>query len=212
MRTTNPSPVAPESSEPTSSRLLKVAAALFREKGYVRSTTREIALRLGVQKATLYYYMEKKEDLLYAICLSSLEHLRSEVEQALAQQQTPLERLRTLIHTHICTLLFDQNLHLTMIREMRELTSERRRKVQQLRDEYENLVRRLIAEAQEAGVLRAQPSAKYQGLALLNLLNLTATWYQPAGELTPEQLGAIWTRMFLEGALARDAEIFDDVP
>jgi AcrR family transcriptional regulator len=203
MHTTNEPSDTVDTTEPTASRLLKVAAALFREKGYVSSTTREIAARLGVQKATLYYYMEKKEDLLYAICLDSLVHLRREVELALSQQSTPLDRLRTLIRVHICTILFDQNLHLTMIREMRELVGERRREVQRLRDEYEELVRQSIAEAQAAGVLRPEPRAKYQGLALLNLLNWTATWYLPHGELTPEQISELFTEMFLEGALPR---------
>lgn len=192
-----------DESSPTASRLLKVAAALFREKGYVSSTTREIAIRLGVQKATLYYYMKKKEDLLYAICRASVERLRHAVELALSEQQRPLDRLRTLIQVHLCTTLRDQNLHLTMLREMRELGGERRREVQRLRDDYEELVRRTIAEAQEAGVLRGEPNAKYQGLALLNLLNWTATWYLPDGELTQRQLGEMWTQIFLEGTLPR---------
>lgn len=200
MQTTNP---PTDASEPTASRLLKVAAALFREKGYVSSSTREIAERLGVQKATLYYYMQKKEDLLYQICRASLEHLSQEVKQALSKPGTPLECLRVLIRVHLCTILYDQNLHLTMIREMRELTEERRREVQQLRDDYEGLVRSIIAEAQTAGVLRREPRAKYQSLALLNLLNWTATWYQPEGELSPEQIGDLLTDMFLTGALPR---------
>src|SRR6266851_3497962 len=179
MQTPDRSSETTETTEPTASRLLKVAAALFREKGYVSSTTREIAARLGVQKATLYYYMEKKEDLLYAICRESLTHLRHEVDLALSKPSTPLDRLRILIRVHLCTILFDQNLHLTMIREMRELVGERRSEVQRLRDDYEDLVRQIIAEAMASGVLRSEPSAKYQGLALLNLLNWTATWYLP---------------------------------
>lgn len=205
MQTTNISSDTAGTTEPTASRLLKTAAALFRKKGYANSTTRELAALLGVQKATLYYHIAKKEDLLYAICLDSLAHLCHEVEQALSQRSTALDRLRALIQAHVCTTLFDQDKHATMLMEMRELSDERRLEVQRLRDEYEALVRQTIAHAQAAGALRPKPGAKYQALALLNLLNWTITWFLPNGELTPEQIGELLAGMFLEGAQPRVA-------
>lgn len=50
-------------------RILDVALELFNEQGYDKTSLREIADRLGVTKAALYYYFERKEDILLELHL-----------------------------------------------------------------------------------------------------------------------------------------------
>jgi len=53
------------SATPTSTkeRILDVALELFVEQGYDKTSLRQIADRLGVTKAALYYHFERKEDI-----------------------------------------------------------------------------------------------------------------------------------------------------
>lgn len=53
------------SAPPTSTRerILDVALELFNEQGYDKTSLRQIAERLGVTKAALYYHFERKEDI-----------------------------------------------------------------------------------------------------------------------------------------------------
>jgi AcrR family transcriptional regulator len=53
------------SATPTSTkeRILDVALELFNEQGYDKTSLRQIAERLGVTKAALYYHFERKEDI-----------------------------------------------------------------------------------------------------------------------------------------------------
>jgi AcrR family transcriptional regulator len=51
----------------TRERILEVATELFTEKGYDKTSLREIAERLGFTKAALYYHFESKEDILLAL-------------------------------------------------------------------------------------------------------------------------------------------------
>jgi len=53
------------SARPTSTRerILDVALELFNEQGYDKTSLRQIAERLGVTKAALYYHFERKEDI-----------------------------------------------------------------------------------------------------------------------------------------------------
>ncbi len=53
----------------TRERILDVALELFNEKGYDGTSLREIAERLGVTKAALYYHFERKEDILLELHL-----------------------------------------------------------------------------------------------------------------------------------------------
>jgi AcrR family transcriptional regulator len=49
--------------------ILDVSLELFIEQGYDKTSLREIADRLGVTKAALYYHFEKKEDILLELHL-----------------------------------------------------------------------------------------------------------------------------------------------
>ena len=185
----------------TAKKLRDEAARLFWKKGYAATTTRELAEALGVQKASLYYHMKSKEELLYDICVESLGNIRIAVTRALADESDPLARVRAMILAHVVSMLEDREKHATMLTELRALSATRRDEVVRLRDEYESLVRGVLSEAQGAGVLWREASAKELRLGLLNLLNWTIFWYRPDGEFSPEQLAGLFERIYLGGVV-----------
>jgi AcrR family transcriptional regulator len=186
----------------TAARILTAAARLFRTKGYDGTNTRELAAVLGIQKASLYYHMAKKEDLLFQLSVESLKHIRSDVETALTAHSAPLQRVRVLIESHLAAALADQDKHATMLMELRSLSTRRRAVVVKMRDSYEELIRAELELAQTAGAIRNDLPAKYLGLALMNLLNWSIFWFKPAGALTPSGLGRVLSSIFVEGVRA----------
>ncbi len=65
-------------------RILDVSLELFNEQGYDKTSLREIADRLDVTKAALYYHFERKEDILlelhlrlHTLGLNALDYLES---------------------------------------------------------------------------------------------------------------------------------------
>jgi AcrR family transcriptional regulator len=182
--------------------LLAVAADLFRRRGYAGTTTRELAGLLGMQSASLYHHMGRKEDLLYQLSIDALTRIKSDVEGAMAAGGTPLERLRALIRTHVATALADQDKHAAMLIELRALSDVRRAEVLGLRDAYEAVVRDAIASAQHDGSVRGDLRPKDLALALLSLLNWSIFWFRPTGELTAATHASTLSTVFLEGALA----------
>jgi AcrR family transcriptional regulator len=64
----------------TKSRLCALALQLFAEQGYEKTSLREIAERLGVTKAALYYYFKSKED----IVRSLVEDYMAELDELIA--------------------------------------------------------------------------------------------------------------------------------
>jgi AcrR family transcriptional regulator len=183
----------------TVERLLKAAVAVFSRKGYAATSTREVAALLGMQKASLYYHIEGKEDLLYFICRSSLERIRSDVASALQGVPDPLDRIRLLIISHLESMLRDADEHSTTLAEMQLLSPARYAQVRELRDSYEDLVRSVLHDAQNAGLLRADIDVKYLCLALLGLMNRVLVWYHRKGPLAPGQLGELLAAVFLTG-------------
>jgi AcrR family transcriptional regulator len=80
----------------TRERIQSIALELFAEQGYEKTSLREIAERLGVTKAALYYHFRSKED----IVRSFTEDYRAEVEAVIAwgasQPPTPQTRAEIL--------------------------------------------------------------------------------------------------------------------
>ncbi len=81
-----------DSGRDTRSRLRELALQLFGEQGYEKTSLREIAERLGVTKAALYYYFKSKED----IVRSLVEDYMADIDDLIAwgrdQPRTPETR------------------------------------------------------------------------------------------------------------------------
>ena len=65
----------------TRQRILDVALELFNEHGYEKTSLRELAERLGVTKAALYYHFERKEDILLELHLRLHDLGRSALDE-----------------------------------------------------------------------------------------------------------------------------------
>src|ERR1700722_19443973 len=187
------------SSIPTSQRILSTSPALFREKGYAASTTRELAGLLGIRKASLYHHIDTKEEILYQICIASLTRIIDETSKYISLISSK-DDLRAMIRSHVTEVVSALDFHAVMLIEMRGLTPEHLVEVVALRDRYEKLVRDVVGQSQELGILRDDVAAKHLMLCLLNLLNWTIFWFKPGGDLDADQLADLLASVFLEGA------------
>ncbi|MDH6111211.1 AcrR family transcriptional regulator [Kitasatospora sp. MAP12-15] len=64
----------------TRGRIIAVALELFAENGYEKTSLREIADRLGVTKAALYYHFKTKDDIVHGI----VEAMAAPIDDAIA--------------------------------------------------------------------------------------------------------------------------------
>jgi AcrR family transcriptional regulator len=76
----------------TRSRAQQVALELFAEQGYEKTSLREIAERLGVTKAALYYHFKSKEDIVHSFTDDYFGQLDALVDWA--REQPPGEQTR----------------------------------------------------------------------------------------------------------------------
>jgi DNA-binding GntR family transcriptional regulator/AcrR family transcriptional regulator len=191
-----------EAAAPTSQLVLEAAAALFCEKGFSATTTREIAARLNIHQASLYYHMSGKEELLYRLSRLTLEAVERRVGEALKGAQNERGRLNALIRGHLEGLFENADRALASISEFRALSPTHRRELIALRGNYSSLLNRELASGVKAGILRKDIPVSILRLALLNFLNWTPRWYQLSGRLTLADLAGIYEGVFFEGILA----------
>jgi AcrR family transcriptional regulator len=80
----------------TRSRIQAVAVELFSEQGYDKTSLREIAERLGVTKAALYYHFKSKEDIIRSLIDDYFGRVDALVAWARQQPRTPAVRAEIL--------------------------------------------------------------------------------------------------------------------
>jgi AcrR family transcriptional regulator len=83
----------------TRARIQRVAMDLFAERGYDKTSLREIAERLGVTKAALYYHFRSKEELLDSFLRDRLDQL-DEMIAWLSGQPRTVEARRDFLHRY----------------------------------------------------------------------------------------------------------------
>ncbi|MFJ4617253.1 TetR/AcrR family transcriptional regulator [Streptomyces sp. NPDC088812] len=83
----------------TRQRIQDVALELFAEQGYEKTSLREIAERLSVTKAALYYHFKTKEEIVVSIFTDLTKPIEDLIEWGKAQPHT-LETKRELVRRY----------------------------------------------------------------------------------------------------------------
>lgn len=82
----------------TRQRILDIATALFRDRGYAGTSIRDIAEGLGMTKAALYYHFACKDDVLSALLAPTAVAIEEFLDRAEAATDTdPVELLREFV-------------------------------------------------------------------------------------------------------------------
>jgi AcrR family transcriptional regulator len=157
--------------------VLDAVAAVFAEKGYAGASTRDIAERLGVRQASLYYYFPSKERALGAVCELGVKDFISNLEVIIAQTIPATDKLRQAIANHLAPLRTHPTADYVCVflRHRHELPDGPRQAVAVLARTYQDLIERLFREGIEAQEFRADLDPKLATLALLGLCNSVIT-------------------------------------
>ncbi len=124
--------------------MIKGAVRLFIEKGFHRTTTREIAKESGFSIGTLYEYIRSKEDVLYLVCDAIYEEVRSRLTEQLDTTSTGLERLKNAISAFFHIVHDMQDEVLVMYQEAKSLPKEALSYVLQKEREMTSMIETII--------------------------------------------------------------------
>lgn len=179
--------------------ILRKASEVFGRKGFHGAGMREIADALGMVPGALYYYFESKDDLLFACQILALNGLVTSGREIAASDTPPAEKVRRIVAAHLDHVLGELGGGLAHV-EFRALPEERLSEVVTKRDEYEAIVRGVIAEGTAAGAFR-EVDPKLAALQLLGSLNWAVVWWRPDGGLDPAAVAAAFAEQFLGGLI-----------
>jgi len=187
--------------------VLSNAARLFREKGFERTSLKEIAEACNMLPGSLYYRYNSKEALLVELMRRGIDLVTAEVESAYASSDDPFERLRLCINAHLRALLVDSDAVYVLLFEWRALGPEARKEIIELRDQYESLWAGILETMIAQGVVRKNVDGRLLRLIGLGALNWVATWFDPNGAHSLDAIGDLIWQIAMDGVINKGVKV-----
>jgi AcrR family transcriptional regulator len=184
--------------------LLQAATRLFKEKGYRSTSMQDLADALGVQKASLYYYIKSKEDLLRRLLEHAFSLVQSRIDEIYATDLSPTDKLRLALRNHAVTMMDNLNLVSVYLHEYRNLPPRRLKQVLGVRKHYEQVLAQIMQDGIASGEFRPV-NVKMTVYGLLGMLNWTHQWFSPTGELSSQEIADVLVDLALYGLAGRPA-------
>ncbi len=188
--------------EARSQAIMDCAAALFAKEGYPSAKMQDIAKACGATKSMLYHYFPTKHDLLFAMLREHLERVVQGVDEAIALNGSPREKMLTLVQAYTQKSAQSRRRHMIAMQDVKYLPKAQQGPLIELQRQLTERVADLLREL-NAGL--PEPVYKPYTMMLIGMLNWTDMWYRTSGPMKPQELCERMSRLFLKGFMAESA-------
>jgi len=154
-----------------------VAVAVFNERGYDGTSMEDLSRRLGIAKSSIYYHVDRKEDLLRLALDRALDGLFSVAAQVRERDEPAIDRLEQLVRGSV-GVLADRLPYVTLLLRARGNTDTERRALARRR-QFDQLVADLVADAERDGDIRPDVDPAVTARLLFGMVNSLVEWYRP---------------------------------
>lgn len=182
--------------------ILKEAARLFREKGYISSSLRELANRAGIQGGSIYHHFSSKQEILFQLMDNTMSDMVTSLSALLAETDNLEEKLRLLLVFHINYTICGPDETYITDEELRNLDADNYLHIVAKRDLYQKLFEDVFtAGSRDAGWQVTNP--KLTARATIQMGTGVSSWYKPDGPLSIEEIVANYKDLLYRGLMPR---------
>jgi AcrR family transcriptional regulator len=178
--------------------IIEVSSRLFREKGFMGTSMRDIAGELDIEAASLYSHIKSKDEILEDICFRKADKFIKAIDDVNDIYFDAEERLRMAIKQHVKILCSDLNSSSVFLHEWRHLNGPKLEEFTMLRNRYEGEFRKILQNGEDENVFDTVDK-KFAVLTILSTLNWITEWYKPGGIMTPEEIAENLCSFILTG-------------
>ncbi|PIV49841.1 MAG: TetR/AcrR family transcriptional regulator [Flavobacteriaceae bacterium CG_4_8_14_3_um_filter_34_10] len=180
-------------------KIIAVAAKLFKEKGYSAVTMRDIAEALGIKAASLYNHIQSKQEILDTIIIKIAEQFTTGMQSIVESNESTYEKLRHIIELHIDITIENTDALAALNNDWMHLEGNLSYFIQ-MRDAYENKFRSIL----KFGIVKGEIVARDPEIMLFSLLSTLRTlylWYAKKGGIDAKTLRADMPHTLLKGII-----------
>jgi AcrR family transcriptional regulator len=177
--------------------IIRVAAKLFKDKGYTAVTMRDLAAEMGIKAASLYNHINSKQDILDFIVISLAEEFTKGMKQIQLSNEDCIGKLKKIIALHV--RLSSQNPYgmASLNNDWMHLTT-RRDYYKQLRNNYEDDFRRILEEGITSGEI-VDEKPEVMMFSILTTLRSLYVWIPKKEDLDLKELSAALNHILISG-------------
>lgn len=178
-------------------RILRAAAQLFRERGYHRTTVRDIAEQVGILSGSLFHHFRSKDEMLREIMREAALSVCVRADEVVAREPTAERRLRGLIAMELDCVVGEasRDYRAVLFMEWREVPESIRPELTALRRRYGGIWRAVLDDCEGQGLLRCEAQAALH--VLHGAVMGTMHWYRESGRYRIEEFGEILAKLVL---------------
>jgi AcrR family transcriptional regulator len=186
--------------------VLVAAADVFRELGYHATSMGEVADALGIDRATLYYYIGSKEELFQEVVRSALVANRDEADSIADSPGPPRERLARLIKALMVS--YERHypyLYVYLQENMQKVGSggsDWAAEMAGYGDRYARAMAKIVHQGVDDGSFQDLGDQAVMTSAILGMVNWSHRWFAPGGTRSAAEIGDIMSRIALGGILS----------
>jgi len=158
-------------------KILQAAVKVFSEKGFYNSRVSEIAKEANVADGTIYLYFKNKDDLLISLFEEEFGKIVKDMRAELVKENDPLQKIKRFAITHLSIVTNQQHLAEVLGVEVRQSTKFMKEYINKPFIEYLNLIRSVVIEGQEKGLLRRDLTPGIMKRALFGALDEMARYW-----------------------------------
>jgi len=185
--------------------ICRVATRLFVEKGFEKTSIRDIAEAGNMNSSGLYYYFDDKEAILYTILIEIMEESLKRMRE-IAQREVPLkEKIYAAIDLHTEVYGADPIRMALIAYNQKSLNTEHWDELREKQKQYSAIVRGFLAALRDNGET-ADLNPTLCTFALFGMIQSAYLWYDPQGNVKPDELKEMFARIFTGGILVDEAE------
>jgi TetR/AcrR family transcriptional regulator, cholesterol catabolism regulator len=179
--------------------VIRMAAELFKEKGYSAASMRDLAQKLGIEAASLYSHIKSKEEILRTLCFDMASDFRKSLAEVEHKSVSASEKLRLGIIGHVQVMAKDLTASAVFMNEHRHLSQPFLRDFLLLRINYINRFKKFIDDGIASGDFKKDIDTKLAVMTLFSSLNWLPLWFGPDSTIEPEKLGIQLAEMLING-------------
>lgn len=182
--------------------IVDVAANMFKQKGFVATSMRDLAAELGMEAASIYHHFKSKEELLEKICFDMADKFITNAKEVNDIYFNAEEKLRMAIKLHVETITENQNQSAVFLSEWRNLSEPKLTLFKQLRQQYENQFTIILADGEKEDIFD-DVDKKFAVLSILSTINFINEWYKPEGKMNAGEIAEKLSNFIMGGLRKR---------
>ena len=184
--------------------IINASIDIFYEYGYHKASMRDIARKVGVTQASLYYHFRNKEEICYTIVNRASNDLLLTLKSILKQEKDPIEKLKDIIIGQILMIKTRRKEVKILIEDKKFLSAE----LNKLIKDQEKMTFDIFKSNMEA--LKKQGKIRDFDLTtatfgIFGMINWLYHWYRPNGKLSLEELAEHIVNILFYGLLSEEA-------